>query len=362
MEAHISETIRCMTALPQRYREDNYRLLLVSMLEDHAAQQRAQEERKQGFILHLNSTQRHIAQLQAQKRMNIELLTDIKFKQFRDKIYGRMQAAFINEFHEVSTTVSGSSTCSCYPSIHPNKNVVCAKCKVKVELVKAFLVQSRETLSSSIWWKYSNEEEVQVAMHTLERNLFVHIHAWVFTVSKEDEKFASNLRKKSSSVMMDDVLINPKFHTQAPWSLAQEEIKKINIYKSPHDKVQSIIGCWNIIFTYTRPFGDDTGPDDYLPILAYVIIKSLPLHLLSNLQYILLYTNLDPSDEVWVVNFLSAVELVREVTEGELAGHAWMNGVVEPSFMFPSLPIPSERPRKLLRKHNKARHPKYGTL
>lgn len=36
--------------------------------------------------MHLNATQRHIAQLQAQKRMNIELLTDIKFRQFRDKM------------------------------------------------------------------------------------------------------------------------------------------------------------------------------------------------------------------------------------------------------------------------------------
>jgi len=200
-------------------------------------------------------------------------------------------------------------------------------------------------------------------MNTLSRNLFIHIHSWVFAISKEDEKFAANLRKKSASISVHEVFVARKFHTQAPWTLAQEEIKKINIYKSPHDKVQSIIACWNIIFTYTRPFGDDTGPDDYLPILAYVIIKAQPLHLLSNLQYILLYTELDPADEVWVVNFLSAIELVREVTEADLPQHGWTNGNIEHSFMFPSLSIPSERPRKLLHKHkNRQSKTKYDTL
>jgi hypothetical protein len=92
-----------------------------------------------------------------------------------------------------------------------------------------------------------------------------------------------------------------------------------------------------------------------------VIIKAQPIHLLSNLQYILLYTALDPADEVWVVNFLSAIELVREVTEGDLPQHGWTNGIVEHSFLFPSLPIPSERPRKLLHKH-KTRQTKYDTL
>lgn len=43
MEAHVSETIRCLTALPQRYRDDNYKLLMTEMFEDHASQQRAQQ-------------------------------------------------------------------------------------------------------------------------------------------------------------------------------------------------------------------------------------------------------------------------------------------------------------------------------
>jgi hypothetical protein len=43
MEAHVSETIRCMNALPHRYREDNYKNLLAEMFEDHAADQRAQQ-------------------------------------------------------------------------------------------------------------------------------------------------------------------------------------------------------------------------------------------------------------------------------------------------------------------------------
>ena len=43
MEAHVSETIRCLNALPQHYRDDNYRLIMAEMFEDHAAHQRTQE-------------------------------------------------------------------------------------------------------------------------------------------------------------------------------------------------------------------------------------------------------------------------------------------------------------------------------
>lgn len=58
---------------------------------------------------------------------------------------------------------------------------------------------------------------------------------------QEDDKFAANLRKKGPSITPSDVLIGRKFRSQAPWTLAQEELKKINIYKSPHDKVHTLM-------------------------------------------------------------------------------------------------------------------------
>ncbi len=83
---------------------------------------------------------------------------------------------------------------------------------------------------------------------------------------------------------------------------------------------------------------------------------------------------MDPSDEVWVMNFLGAVEIVREVLVQQdtssaphpphTIGHAhfWTNGVVEQTnnTMFTALQIPTERPRKLFNKTE--RHPKYDTL
>ena len=76
------------------------------------------------------------------------------------------------------------------------------KCTTKIERVKKFLTRCRETLVRydtvmmcvgnvlmnlvyrSAWWKHSSEEEIEVAMHVLERNLFIHIHDWVFAVSE----------------------------------------------------------------------------------------------------------------------------------------------------------------------------------
>lgn len=49
------------------------------------------QEHKQANIIRLNKTQRHITQLDAQKRMSIELITDLKFKQFREDVYGEIR-------------------------------------------------------------------------------------------------------------------------------------------------------------------------------------------------------------------------------------------------------------------------------
>jgi hypothetical protein len=54
-------------------------------------------------------------------------------------------------------------------------------------------------------------------------------------------------------------------------------------FKAPHDKLQCIISSWNGIFTSLRPFGV-SGADDYLPIMAYVIVKTQLPSLFSNIK------------------------------------------------------------------------------
>jgi len=45
------------------------------------------------------------------------------------------------------------------------------------------------------------------------------------------------------------IQINPKFRSQAPWTLGQKELKKINIYKSPGDKLNCIVQASKIIMS-----------------------------------------------------------------------------------------------------------------
>lgn len=94
------------------------------------------------------------------------------------------------------------------------------------------------------------------------------------------------------------------------------ELKKINSYKAPRDKVICILNCCKFIFSKSRPFdlnvalkaaqmfllifclsifslalirrseGNSKGADTFLPILIYVVLRSNPPNLVSNVQYV----------------------------------------------------------------------------
>jgi len=165
----------------------------------------------------------------------------------------------------------------------------------------------------------------------LERNLFMHVYDRLFSVSVEDTQLTAEIATKGPQLSYRHFFIPEKYSNQVPWQLALDEISKKNIYKAPQDKINCIINCWNIIFTYTRPFGiGSIGADDFLPIMAFVLLAARPPYLLSNIQYILLYTTLDAEQEVWIMNLLSAVEIVKEVLCSEkpriTPTQGWTNG------------------------------------
>lgn len=87
---------------------------------------------------------------------------------------------------------------------------------------------------------------------------------------------------------------------------AQRELRKMNQYKAPRDKLICVLNCCKVIFgeplslsdlSPPAPFADarsaglirhvstgDQGADAFIPFLIYVVIKANPEHLVSNLQ------------------------------------------------------------------------------
>jgi hypothetical protein len=72
--------------------------------------------------------------------------------------------------------------------------------------------------------------------------------------------------------------------------LNTKDLHKIDIYKTPRDKLITIINCCKIVSSMVQNSskGDNipTGADDFLPVLIYIIIKAKPKNSYSNIEFI----------------------------------------------------------------------------
>ncbi|KAJ6257246.1 Vacuolar protein-sorting-associated protein [Drechslerella dactyloides] len=76
-------------------------------------------------------------------------------------------------------------------------------------------------------------------------------------------------------------------------TLASKEILKINNYRAPRDKVICVLNCCKVIFGLLRNSNTSQSADNFVPLLIYVVLRSNPDHLVSNIQYILRFRNPD---------------------------------------------------------------------
>ncbi|SGY44678.1 BQ5605_C001g00189 [Microbotryum silenes-dioicae] len=80
---------------------------------------------------------------------------------------------------------------------------------------------------------------------------------------------------------------------QAFLDFSRRELCKINSYKAPRDKLICLLNCCKILFGLIRQVSKDQGADSFIPFLIYVVLKSNPEHLVSNIQYIQRFRNPD---------------------------------------------------------------------
>lgn len=111
----------------------------------------------------------------------------------------------------------------------------------------------------------------------------------------EDKEFSWQLEKFSwvngNHLDVDlDKLTQLKARTSAEdlnfMQFAIKELKKINDYRAPRDKIICILNACKIIFGFLRVNNQETNADAFMPILILIIIKAKIDHLISNIQYI----------------------------------------------------------------------------
>eukprot|EP00249_Psilotum_nudum_P002659 c15785_g1_i1 orf=534-1019(+) len=91
---------------------------------------------------------------------------------------------------------------------------------------------------------------------------------------ERDQKISEKIRLLQQFITPEHLGIPPKFGNETSWLLAQKELRMINSYKTPGDKLICILSCCQVInnLLLTVFDGNPQGADIFLPVLIYVTI------------------------------------------------------------------------------------------
>ncbi|KAF9900316.1 hypothetical protein EC991_007637 [Linnemannia zychae] len=147
-------------------------------------------------------------------------------------------------------------------------------------------------------WKNVSDQEFENVKEGMEKLVMNRLFAYTFSPSTTDDAERDEVLTQKIRIFRWirpehlDIPDNP--HNAAYLDKAQAELKKINSYKAPRDKVICILNCCKFIFTLIRRSeGNSKGADTFLPILIFVVLQANPPNLVSNVQYISRFRNPD---------------------------------------------------------------------
>lgn len=189
-----------------------------------------------------------------------------------------------------------------------------------------FLDHARMLFSKLPSWKHETEERVMSARDNLERYIMNRIAEVAFnTVQVPDQDNLLATRMKLLSFIGPEALeIKESLRNDMVLALARDELRKMNSYRTPSEKVECIVKCAAVIFSSLNLArgkdgkNDDqiAGADDFLPMFIYVVLKSDVPKLASNCEFISSFHNpsrLLSKNGYCFVNLQSAIEFILNV-------------------------------------------------
>ncbi len=101
------------------------------------------------------------------------------------------------------------------------------------------------------------------------------------------------------------------YYHESPWNSAQVELKRINAYKTPQDKLNCIKKCIDSIQNLLALAKSPVCADDIQPVLIFVIIKANPPTFLSTVQYIEAFFGTQLEQEFYWSQFMFAFSYIK---------------------------------------------------
>lgn len=298
--AQIQETTRCVSHLDPR----TCRKLLTAMAEDY--------RKRAPYIAYLTRCRQGLQTSQAHlERLLQRVLRD---KEVANRYFTTVCVRLLLEHME----------CKMLDFIKAFQG--CTAADDKTAAVEDFLRYLYGAMAHDAIWQYASEEQLQDAQMAIERSVMNRIFKLAFYPNQDgdihrDELFHEHIQRLSRVVSANHkaLQIPEVYLKEAPWPSAQAEIKTINAYKTPRDKVQCILRMCSTIMNLLSLANEDAvpGADDFVPVLVFVLIKANPPCLLSTIQYINNFyaSRLSGEECYWWMQFTAAVEFIKTIDD-----------------------------------------------
>ncbi|KAG5835000.1 hypothetical protein ANANG_G00267470 [Anguilla anguilla] len=202
----------------------------------------------------------------------------------------------------------------------------CTASDDKTAAVEDFLRYLYGAMANDATWQYASEEQLQDAQAAIERSVMNRIFRLAFYPNQDGDVLRDQLLQEHIQRLSKVVTANHKalqipevYLKEAPWPSAQAEIRSVNAYKTPRDKVQCILRMCSTIMNLLSLANEDSvpGADDFVPALVFVLIKANPPCLLSTVQYINNFyaSRLSGEECYWWMQFTAAVEFIKTIDD-----------------------------------------------
>lgn len=169
------------------------------------------------------------------------------------------------------------------------------------EFLQNFYIHMEERLENHPVFRGTTPAQLQTTLDGVEKCVMTRIYKTVFCQSSTDDELKDlELQKRirqlkwvtkdhlDAAIDLEDKVVRDLLED------AQNDILEVNTKRAPQDKLTCIVRCSKRVFYIIRhssPDGTPGSADEFLPCLIYIILKSSPTMLNSNIQYITRFCN-----------------------------------------------------------------------
>ena len=198
-------------------------------------------------------------------------------------------------------------------------------------IVRNFLNTTIARLRAHDLWRGCDEIEWQNTVEGLEKFLMGKVYSKAFAPTASDKRRDKDIERKIATL----AFIQPKHldirnvdrgDYEDDWELAAGELRKVNSYRAPRDKVVCILNCCRVVTKLLTKaagsVGSLPGADEFLPALIYTVLRANPENLHSNIEYIASFRNpscLTSEPGYFFTHLTSAVAFLGQMDESMLS-------------------------------------------